>query len=160
MDSPACMRPSLRRVAMLYAVDPRPAFFERAARAAGVEPTYIRVGDAGDAERILRPFAGEALFITPAKDAPMEHYGVVAQRLRIAVVGAVERPLMMYGLEFVDAARRAAAIIDKVLRGANPAEIPFELPDRPSFLLNRTVARELGLEIPSDVLLRATELVD
>ena len=55
---------------------------------------------------------------------------------------------------------RVAAILDQLLRGASPAEIPFELPDRPSFILNRRAARALGLEIPPDVLLRATELID
>jgi putative ABC transport system substrate-binding protein len=67
---------------------------------------------------------------------------------------------MSYGLDFSDGMRRAAAIIDKILRGADPAEIPFELPDRPSFRLDRRLARAIGVEIPNDVLLRVTELVD
>lgn len=154
------MRPSLKRAALLYAVEPAPSFFVPAAREAGIEPATIRVADPRDAERLLRPFAGESLFVTPAKDAPMQHYADVAQGMRTAVVGSVERSLMDYGLEFADPFARAAAIIDKVLRGESPAEIPFELPDRPHFRLDRAIARQLRLELPNDVLLRVTELVD
>jgi len=155
------MRPSLRRAAMLYAVEPRPAFFEPAVRAAGLEPVYLRMGDAGEAERVLRPLAGEAAFIAPTTDdAAARRYNAVAHGLKIAVVGSGPGALMSYGFEFADPTRRAAAIIDKVLRGGNPAEIPLELPDRPSFMLNRKVASEIGIDIPNDVLLRVTELVD
>ena len=52
-----------------------------------------------------------------------------------------------------------AAIIDKVLRGQDPAEIPFEQPDKTEFILNRATAKALGIEIPAGVLMRATELV-
>ena len=155
------MRPSLTRVAMLHAVDPPPSFFAPAARAAGLEPTYIRIAGAGDADQVLRPFAGQAIFITPMKDrTAMERIARTAHGTQIAIIGAVEGAVMDYYFDFVDANRRAAAIIDKVLRGANPGEIPFELPDRPTFMLNRWIARELGMEIPSDVLLRVTDLVD
>ena len=155
------MRVSLARVAMLHEVDPPPSFFAPAARAAGLQPTYLRIGDAGDADRVLHPFAGEAIFITPRKDrATMDRIAKAARGMHIAVIGAVEDAVMDYYFDFVDANRRAAAIVDKVLRGANPAEIPLELPDRPTFMLNRRIARELGMEIPNDVLLRVTDLVD
>ena len=68
--------------------------------------------------------------------------------------------LMNYGHDFADAPGRIAEILDRVLRGANPAEIPFELPDRPVFTLNRRTARAIGVTIPPAVLLRATELID
>ncbi len=155
------MRPSLRRVTMLHAVDPRPAFFEPAVRAAGLEPVYIRMGEASEAARLLGPFAGEAVFIAPAAEgAAVQRFTAVAHGLKIAIVGSDAGALMAYGFEFTDQMRRAAAIIDKVLRGGNPAEIPLELPDRPRFMLNRKIAREIGIDIPNDVLLRVTELID
>ena len=54
---------------------------------------------------------------------------------------------------------RTAEILDKVLRGTPPAEIPIELPDRLDFLLNRRVAATLGVKIPPEVLLRASEVI-
>jgi putative ABC transport system substrate-binding protein len=155
------MRPSLRRVAMLHAVDPLPSFFAPAARAAGLEPAYIRIGDASDADRLLRPFAGEAAFITPMKDrGMMGRIAKTARGMQIAFIAPIDDAVMDYSFDFTDGNRRVAAIIDKVLRGANPGEIPLELPERPNFMLNRRIARELGMEIPNDVLLRVTDLVD
>ena len=55
---------------------------------------------------------------------------------------------------------RKASLIAKILGGANPADIPFELPDAYELTINRTTAALLGLTIPPDVLVRATDLVD
>jgi putative ABC transport system substrate-binding protein len=154
------LRPGLRRVALSYSAEPRPAFFEPAARAAGLEPASLRITHASAVGPALTPFAGQALFIAPGKDTDLgEEIVRVAHRLRILTAGQ-SSTLMSYGLDFSDGMRRAAAIIDKILRGANPAEIPFELPDRPYFRLDRRVARAIGVEVPNDVLLRVTELVD
>ena len=54
---------------------------------------------------------------------------------------------------------RTAEILDKVLRGTPPGEIPIELSDKLDFLLNRRVARSLGVTISQEVLLRATEVI-
>ena len=77
----------------------------------------------------------------------------------MTVGGTDEGALMNYGLDHAEAEARIAAILDQVLRGADPAGIPFELPDRPSFALNRRTATALGIEVPADILLRVTELV-
>jgi putative ABC transport system substrate-binding protein len=61
-------RPGLRRVAMAYSAEPQPAFFEPAARAAGLEPVSLKITRAGEVERALAPLAGQALFIAPGKD--------------------------------------------------------------------------------------------
>jgi len=53
-----------------------------------------------------------------------------------------------------------AAILAKVLRGARPGDIPFELPDRPVFAFNRTTARRIGVELPPDIALRVTRFID
>ena len=54
----------------------------------------------------------------------------------------------------------AARGVGEAERGADPAETPFELPDRPGFEWNRTTAKALGIQIPPDVLLRVTTFVD
>lgn len=68
--------------------------------------------------------------------------------------------LMQYSIEHADPFGRVAALVDKLLRGANPAETPFELPDRTTFLVNRATARAIGVELPPHVLARATEIID
>jgi putative tryptophan/tyrosine transport system substrate-binding protein len=57
-----------------------------------------------------------------------------------------------------DAGRRKLIIVDRVFRGQSPAEIPFELPTNTSFTINRATAAAIGLEIPAELLLRATEV--
>jgi putative ABC transport system substrate-binding protein len=67
--------------------------------------------------------------------------------------------MMFYTLEHADHMARVAAIIDTLLRGADPAETPFQLPDRTTFIVNRRTARAIGLELPASVIARATEIV-
>lgn len=83
----------------------------------------------------------------------------IAHRHRILTFGGYHGALMGYSRYFTDEMRRVAATVDKVLRGAKPAEIPFELPDRTRFTLNRTAARRIGVEIPADMLMRADRVV-
>ena len=68
--------------------------------------------------------------------------------------------LASYRLNWDNQDRRAAAQIDKVLRGEKPAQIPFELPTRAEFVLNRKTARLLGLPIPHSLLVRADTVID
>jgi putative ABC transport system substrate-binding protein len=66
---------------------------------------------------------------------------------------------MSYSVNHADGRASVAAIIDTLLRGANPAEVPFQLPDRTTFLLNRATAKAIGITLPADVLARATEII-
>jgi putative ABC transport system substrate-binding protein len=68
--------------------------------------------------------------------------------------------LMSYGPNFPDLFRRAAEIVDKILRGANPAELPVEQPTKFDLVINLTTARALGLKIPEAFLLRANEVIE
>jgi putative ABC transport system substrate-binding protein len=158
------MRPKLRRVAVLHGTGAPVATQMRAhgeaARAAGLEWILTPIDSIEDAEKAIPPLAGEAAWL-----APMGHPRIwrpaieLAHKHRIATIGDYPGALMWYSRTFVDAPRRVAAIIDKILKGAQPADIPFELPDRPTFTVNRATARAIGIEIPQDVLLRATEVV-
>jgi len=68
--------------------------------------------------------------------------------------------LMSYGTNFADQFRRAAEIVDKILRGTKPGDIPVEQPTKFELVINLTTANALGLKIPEAFLLRADELIE
>jgi len=68
--------------------------------------------------------------------------------------------LISYGPNWTDQWRRAADYIDKILRGAKPADIPVEQPTKFDLIINLTTAKALGLTIPETFLLRANELIE
>jgi putative ABC transport system substrate-binding protein len=68
--------------------------------------------------------------------------------------------LLSYGPDLVDSFRRAATYVDRVLRGAKPAELPVQLPTKFEMAVNRKTAKALGLAVPPSILLRADEMIE
>jgi len=95
------------------------------------------------------------------------HYGEIARlavQHHLPTVGGAEQfvqagGLFAYGVNVAETYRHAAVYVDKILRGANPADLPIEQPTRYLVLVNLKTAKALGLTIPQSLLLRADEVI-
>ena len=68
--------------------------------------------------------------------------------------------MLSYGADTVDLWRRAATYVDRILRGAKPAELPVQLPTKFEMVVNLKTAKALGLTIPPSIWVRADEVID
>ena len=67
---------------------------------------------------------------------------------------------MAYGIDCADLVRRAATYVDKIFRGAKPADVPIEQPTEFGFVINLKAAKALGLRIPPSLLLRGDQMIE
>jgi putative ABC transport system substrate-binding protein len=168
--------PDLRRSAMLVNPDSYPDRgalflnpFEAAARSLNVMPVKGEVRDLAGIEAVMASLAGEprggvvvipdAFFAAHSKEIV-----VLAERFRLPAVYpyryyVAAGGLLSYGVNNVDLFRQAAPYVDRLLRGAKPADLPIQQPTRFEVVINLNTARALGLKVPSSLLLRADEVI-
>ena len=125
--------------------------------AADIEPAF-----AAAAREHIR---GMVIVASPIYVSEREHIVRLAKQHRIATVftqssSVVAGGLASYGPDFVDSFARSAYYVDRILRGAKPADLPVEQADRFELAINRKTAAELGVTIPGSVLLQATEVIE
>jgi putative ABC transport system substrate-binding protein len=129
--------------------------------------------DASSADELNKAFAAAARGRATAMVVPpLPLYGAHAKRIaqlskhyRIPTVSQARHyvaagGLASYGSNLVDGFLRTATYVDKILRGAKPADLPVEQSDRFELVVNRKTAAELGITIPQSVLLQATEVIE
>jgi putative ABC transport system substrate-binding protein len=169
------MVPLLKRAAVLR--DPalasgagQYAVIQAAAPSFGVELRAVGVGDAGEIERAITAFArfsNGGLIVTGSPLAAVHRDLILtlAARHRLPAVYpfryfADSGGLISYGPNATDPYRRAAAYVDRILKGEKPADLPVQAPTKYELVINLKTARTLGLEIPPTVLARADEVIE
>jgi ABC-type uncharacterized transport system substrate-binding protein len=81
---------------------------------------------------------------------------MVAELREFAAAGG----LATYGMSRPDLWRRSASYVDKIVRGANPADLPVEQPTRFELVINLKVAKVIGIDVPAMLLARADEVIE
>jgi putative ABC transport system substrate-binding protein len=122
---------------------------------------FIAVGgrDAAEFERGIDGFASEpngGLIILPSPNTLVHRRAIMAA----AAFFAREGGLLSYGIVPSDNFRRAAGYVDSILKGANPAEMPIQVPTKFELVVNLKTAKELGLPVPTTLLTRADEVIE
>jgi putative ABC transport system substrate-binding protein len=166
--------PQLRRLAIMANAEYRESVLEAgevqaAAGTLGLEITPLEIRRTEDIAPAFETLKSQTDALYVVSDALM-----AASRTRIITFALSARlpaifsyrdyvkagGLMSYGADFTDLFRRAADLVDKILRGTKPGDIPVEEPTKFEFVINLTTAQALGLTIPASYLSLADELIE
>lgn len=169
--------PSITRVAVLTNPDTpdlaKPlAMMQAASHGLGVQLAVFEVRAAADLPGILEQVARAKVdgllvqedfvldHLIKAKDSPVVAFAL-QQRLPLAAPGMVDKGVLVsYAFDWDAHFRQAARLIDKLLKGARPADIPIEQPSRFELAIDLKTAKALGITVPRSMLLRADKVID
>jgi putative tryptophan/tyrosine transport system substrate-binding protein len=147
-----------------------PGAFEREAQALGIHLLRVEAGDPGAFDAAFAAMEEQRADALVLMDSPM--FSVHSHRLaglalahRLPTIGGGTRALaeagllIIYGAYAPDLCRRSALYVDKILKGAQPADLPVEQPMKFNLVINRKTAQALGLTIPPHILFQADEVI-
>ena len=145
--------------------------FETAARSSKVEPIAASAQSDAEIEAVVTSLGrapGGGLIVMPDFFMRSHLGSILLQTARNNVptiypwryVVTKEGGLISYGPDLTDIVSRAAPYVDRILRGARPAELPVQVPVKFEMALNVKTAKTLGLAIPASLLLRADEVIE
>jgi putative tryptophan/tyrosine transport system substrate-binding protein len=169
--------PGVKRVAAMFNPDTEPFVrrhflpsFETAARSFNVVPIVEPIRSEAEIEKVMISLGREpgGSFV-PMPDAFVQVHRtlIILLAARYSVPGvyqlslfAREGGLLSYGADGPDVFRRAASYVDRILRGAKPADLPVQLPVKMEMVVNLKTAKALGLTIPPNLLTIADEVIE
>jgi putative ABC transport system substrate-binding protein len=166
--------PGLKRLAILVNISnpitlPEMQQVQNAAQTLGLETTVSDIRRAEDIAPAIEAAKGRADALYVESDPLMVTNRVTISTLalggRLPTLSGIREyveagSLLSYGPNYADLFRRAAGLVDKILHGAKPADLPVEQATKFDLVINLTTAKMLGLKIPESFLLRAEEVIE
>jgi putative ABC transport system substrate-binding protein len=168
--------PGVARAALMFNPDTSPYYylylrsFEAVPRSVAVEVTAVPVRNTAEIEEAIAKLGrepGGGLIVPPDVFTLVHHQLVIrlAQQHRLPAVYAfrahvAEGALMSYGPDPYDNFRRSASYVDRILKGAKPADLPVQQPTKFELAINLKTAKALGLQIPDKLLALADEVIE
>src|SRR5262249_13926716 len=144
-------------------------FVERAALSLGLRPTVVGVHDLKEIEAAITSFSQEPRggLIVPSSPITALHrkaiINLAAERMLPAIYGfrfyVQDGGLLSYGADKNEQYRGAARYIDRILKGAKPADLPVQQPIKYELVVNAKTAKALGLDIPLSILMHIDEVI-
>ena len=168
--------PSVTRAALMFSPDTSPHYhvylrsFEAMPRSVAVEVTAAPVRDTAEVEKTIAKLGrepGGGVIVAPDAFTVVHHQLFIrlAQQHRLPAIYmyrtyAAEGALMSYGPDVYDMFQRSALYVDRILKGAKPADLPVQQPTKFELAINLKTAKALGLQIPEKLLALADEVIE
>ena len=167
--------PSAKRIAILSnpansSLPPIVSELQAAAKTLRLEIIVVTAGTPAEFDKAFaeiaqgRP-AGVVILADPLFNSEAARLTTLAAKHRLPTIGGHNAfpesgGLMSYGANRRDMMRRAAVLVDKILKGAKPADLPVEQPTIFELVLNKRTAKDLGIKIPNSILVQATKVIE